>query len=78
MTNVTQFAPAAMPDSSAQDRAVDRLAEASHRLNEAVRRAIEAGYSVELVRTSRHHDGSGNWGDQIVPTIRANEAPKSA
>ena len=35
MTNVTQFAPAAMPDPTAQDRAVDRLAEASHRLNEA-------------------------------------------
>ena len=65
-----QFAPAAMPNTSAQERAVDRVAEASHRLNEAVRRAIEAGYSVELVRASRHHDGAGNWGDQIGPTVR--------
>lgn len=77
MTTVTPFAPAAMPDPASQDRAVDRLAEAAHRLNEAVQRAIAAGYSVELVRTSRHHDGTGNWGDQIVPTIRVSET-KSA
>ncbi|MDB5468624.1 MAG: hypothetical protein JWR84_184 [Caulobacter sp.] len=68
------FTPAAMPDSSTRERAVDRVAEASHRLNEAVRRALEAGYSVELVRASRCHDGSGNWGDQIVPTVREKEA----
>ena len=76
--SATEFAPAAMPNTSAEQRAVDRVAEASHRLNEAVRRAIEAGYSVELVRTSRHHDGAGNWGDQIVPTVRPNGAAKSA
>lgn len=75
--SVTQFAPAAMPDTDAQKRAVDRVAEAAHRLNDAVQRAIAAGYSVELVRTSRHHDGTGNWGDQIVPTVR-NSAEKSA
>jgi hypothetical protein len=72
--SASTFAPAAMPNASDQQRAVDRVAEASHRLNEAVRRAIEAGYSVELVRTSRHHDGAGNWGDQIVPTVRPNGA----
>ena len=65
----TQFSPAEMPNSSARERAVHRVAEASHRLNEAVRKAVEAGYSVELVRTSRCHDGAGNWGDQIVPTV---------
>ena len=64
------FTPAVMPNPTAQERAVDRVAEASHRLNEAVRRAIDAGYSVELVRASRFHDGAGNWGDQIVPTVR--------
>jgi len=74
----TQFAPVAMPNPADQQRAIDRVAEASHRLNEAVRRATEAGYSVELVRTSRHHDGAGNWGDQIVPTVRPNGAAKSA
>ena len=67
-----------MPDVSDQQRAVDRVAEASHRLNEAVRRAIEAGYSVELVRTSRHHDGAGNWGDQIVPTVRSTVSSTTA
>lgn len=73
-----QFTPAAMPNTSAQERAVDRVAEASHRLNEAVRRAIDAGYSVELVRSSRFHDGAGNWGDQIVPTVREKSVEKSA
>lgn len=74
MTKQPSFTPAAMPDSTNRERAIDRIAEASHRLNEAVRRALEAGYSVELVRASRCHDGAGNWGDQIVPTIREKEA----
>lgn len=69
----SSFKVAAMPDVSAKNRAVTRVVEASHRLNDAVRRATEAGYSVELVRVSRHHDGVGNWGDQIVPTVRARE-----
>lgn len=72
--SATKFTPAAMPQANDQQRAVDRVAEASHRLNEAVRRAIDAGYSVELVRASRHHDGAGNWGDQIVPTVRPTDA----
>lgn len=75
---MTAFSPATMPDADEDRRAVERLAEASHRLNDAVRRAIAAGYSVELVRTSRHHDGAGNWGDQIVPTVREKGAEKSA
>ncbi len=69
MTQV-QFTRAPMPETDGRDRAIQRLVEASHRLNEAVQKAIAAGYSVELVRTSRHHDGAGNWGDQIVPTVR--------
>jgi hypothetical protein len=68
------FTPAAMPDPNTRERAIERIAEASHRLNEAVRRALEAGYSVELVRASRCHDGAGNWGDQIIPTVREKEA----
>jgi hypothetical protein len=68
------FTPAAMPDPNSRERAIERIAEASHRLNEAVRRALDAGYSVELVRASRCHDGAGNWGDQIVPTVREKEA----
>jgi hypothetical protein len=67
-----------MPDASAKNRAVTRVIEASHRLNDAVRRATEAGYSVELMRVSRHHDGAGNWGDQIVPTVRPREPAADA
>ena len=69
----SNFKAAAMPDASTKNRAVTRVVEASHRLNDAVRRATEAGYSVELMRVSRHHDGAGNWGDQIVPTVRPSD-----
>jgi hypothetical protein len=59
-----------MPTASDEDRAIQRVAEAAHRLNEAVQRAVANGLSVELVRVARHHDGRGNWGDKIVPAIR--------
>lgn len=66
-----EFRRVDLPENANVDRAVHRVAEATHRLNEAVQRAVAAGVSVELVRVSRHHDGSGNWGDQVVPMIRA-------
>jgi hypothetical protein len=69
-----RFTPAKLPEKTSRERALDRVAEATHRLNEAVRRATDAGFSVELVRTSRHHDGTGNWGDQIVSTVREADA----
>lgn len=69
-----QFHRIDLPASTATDRAVQRVAEATHRLNEAVQRAVAAGVSVEIIRVSRHHDGGGNWGDQVVPTIRQNGA----
>lgn len=59
------------PDLGAEERAIQRLADAVHRLNEAVQRAVETGLSIELVRVSRFHDGGGNWGDQMVPLVRA-------
>ncbi|SEP30306.1 hypothetical protein SAMN02799625_05391 [Methylobacterium sp. UNC300MFChir4.1] len=62
------------PAESDQDRALRRMADAVHHLNLAVIRAVDAGLSVELVRASRHHDGSGNWGDQMVPLVRVREA----
>ncbi len=40
-----------------------------HRLNQSVMKAVEAGVSVELVRSARHHGGSGNWGDLLIPVI---------
>lgn len=71
------FRRAELPDGAAQNRAINRVAEAVHRLNEAVQRAVAGGVSVELVRVSRHHDGSGNWGDQVVPMIRGASADGS-
>ncbi len=56
-----------------QERALRRMADAVHHLNLAVTRAVDSGLSVELVRASRHHDGSGNWGDQMVPLVRVRE-----
>lgn len=53
-----------------RDRVINRMADAVHRMNEAVAKAVDAGITVELVRVSRHHCGNGNWGDQMVPMIR--------
>lgn len=61
-----------------RDRAIHRVADAVHRLNEAIQRAVDAGISVELVRVSRHHDGNGCWGDQVVPTVRVTETAADA
>ena len=65
-----EFKPVAPPDLSDKDRAINRVADTVHRVNEAIQRAVAAGVSVELVRVSRHHDGSGNWGDQMIPLVR--------
>jgi hypothetical protein len=64
------FQRIARPETDAQTRAIHRVADAVHRLNEAVQRAVTEGVSVELVRVSRYHSGSGAWGDQVVPTVR--------
>lgn len=68
-------APQDLPD---RDRAINRLADAVHRMNEAIQRAVSAGVSVELVRVSRHHDGTGNWGDQMIPLVRDPATPGAA
>ncbi|MEE9313453.1 MAG: hypothetical protein V3V02_02295 [Rhizobiaceae bacterium] len=54
---------------SDQESAIRQLANDLHRLNHAVMRAVDAGVSVELVRSARHHGGDGNWGDMMVPVI---------
>lgn len=71
----TDFKPVEMPNREDATRAVRRVAEAAHRLNAAVEQAVKSGFTVELVRMSRMHDGSGNWGDQMVPVIRERQAP---
>jgi hypothetical protein len=58
--------------SADQQAAIKALANDLHRLNHAVMKAVEAGISVELIRTARHHGGDGNWGDLMVPIVMAN------
>ncbi len=57
--------------SQEQQSAIRVLANDLHRLNQAVMNAVEAGVSVELVRSARHHGGDGNWGDLMIPVIVA-------
>jgi hypothetical protein len=52
-----------------QKSAIRMLANDLHRLNQAVMRAVEAGLSVELQRTARHHAEGGYWGDLLMPII---------
>lgn len=54
----------------AQASAIRMLANEIHRLNQTVVQAVEAGVSVELVRTARHHSSDGSWGDLVVPVIK--------
>ena len=69
-TESGEFRPLPDVTETERDKAIRRVADAVHRMNEAIIRAVNAGVSVELVRTSRYHDGKGNWGDQAIPTIR--------
>jgi hypothetical protein len=55
--------------STDQQAAIRILANDLHRLNQAVMQAVEAGVSVELVRSARHHGGNGNWGDLLIPVV---------
>ncbi len=58
-----------------QQAAVRMLANDLHRLNQSVMNAVEAGVSVELVRSARHHGGDGNWGDLLIPVVVTNQHP---
>ena len=52
-----------------QQAMIRMVANDLHRLNQSVMKAVEAGVSVELVRSARHHGGNGNWGDLLTPII---------
>ncbi|MFT4184452.1 MAG: hypothetical protein QM636_21330 [Rhizobium sp.] len=54
-----------------QQSTIRALANDLHRLNHSVMKAVEAGISVELVRSARHHGGEGNWGDLMIPVVMA-------
>ena len=62
-------ASAMTPD---QQAAIRTLANDLHRLNHAIMKAVEAGVSVELVRSARHHGGDGHWGDLMIPVVVTN------
>jgi hypothetical protein len=51
-----------------QQAAIRMVANDLHRLNQSVMKAVDAGVSVELVRSARHHN-EGNWGDLLIPVI---------
>ncbi|OWV69239.1 hypothetical protein ATY76_12225 [Rhizobium sp. R339] len=55
-----------------QQTMIRMLANDLHRLNQSVMKAVEAGVSVELVRSARHHGGDGNWGDLLIPVVVTN------
>jgi hypothetical protein len=52
-----------------QEMAIRQVANALHRLNDAVIGAVGKGVTVELMRASRYHDEQGSWGDMLVPII---------
>lgn len=52
-----------------QQATIRMVANDLHRLNQSIMKAVEAGVSVELVRSARHHGGDGNWGDLMIPVI---------
>lgn len=62
--------PLPYPIETENENALRPVAEAVHRVNEAIIRAVDAGISVELVLSSRYHDGRGNWGDQMTTILR--------
>jgi hypothetical protein len=65
-----EFRPLPDLNEDEREKAIRRVADAVHRVNEAIISAVDQGVSVELVRVSRYHNGKGSWGDQAIPTIR--------
>lgn len=60
---------------TALDAAIRRVANDLHRLNHSISQAVEAGATVELMRCSRYHCGTGKWGDQMVPVVKVSDTP---
>ncbi len=55
-----------------QEMAIRQVANALHRLNDAVISAVGKGGTVELMRATRYHNEEGGWGDMLVPIIHKN------
>ncbi|MFQ5619828.1 MAG: hypothetical protein ACE5FR_12725 [Rhodospirillales bacterium] len=55
---------------TAEENSVIRIiASNMHRLNGSIARAVSAGLTVEITRSSRFHNESGDWGDQVVLNV---------
>lgn len=54
--------------SAEQQAAIRMVANDLHRLNHSIMKAVDAGVSVELIRSARHHS-EGNWGDLMIPVV---------
>ena len=67
MTSHTLEGRLALTD--AQMDCIEAVASELDRLNAAIRAAVDAGLSVELQRSERHHSGAGCWGDVMRPVI---------
>ena len=61
--------PAESSMEESQEMAIRQVANALHRLNDAVIGAVSKGVTVELMRASRYHNEEGSWGDMLVPII---------
>ena len=57
--------------SDAQNECLADVSSQIDALNAAMRSAVEAGMTIELCRSSRHHSGGGYWGDIIAPSVVA-------
>jgi len=52
-----------------ENSAIRIVAANMHRLNGSIARAVAAGMTVEITRSSRFHNETGNWGDQVVLNV---------
>jgi hypothetical protein len=55
--------------SQEQQAVLSLLSEQIEKLNASMRRAVDAGMTIELRRSSRHHQEDGYWGDIIAPAV---------
>lgn len=74
MASETNAKASAKADEAEREKAIRRMADLVHQMNQAVSKAVDLGMTVELVRVSRYHDEKGQWGDQMIPVVREPEA----
>lgn len=65
--------PFSGPKGIDKDALIRKVADTLHRLNQQITNAVEAGVTIELMRASRHHNGRGQWGDQMIPIVKVAE-----